>query len=40
VIAQSDQHFDVVALEYSIAGLICSVTCGLEAVMVGWPGAA
>ena len=31
---------DLVPLEYSIAWLICAVTCGLEAVMVGWPGAA
>jgi hypothetical protein len=31
---------DPVPLEYSIACLICSVTCGLEAAMVGWPGAA
>ncbi len=30
---------DPVPLEYSIAWLICSVTCGLEAMMVGWPGA-
>ena len=29
-----------VPLEYSIAWLICAVTCGREAVMVGWPGAA
>jgi hypothetical protein len=29
-----------VPLEYSIAWLICTVTCGREAVMVGWPGAA
>jgi hypothetical protein len=27
-------------LENSIAWLICSVTCGREAVMVAWPGAA
>ena len=31
---------DPVPLEYSIAWLICSVTCGRAAVMVGWPGAA
>lgn len=27
-------------LEYSIAWLICAVTCGRDAVMAGWPGAA
>ncbi|HEX5297144.1 MAG TPA: hypothetical protein VFW50_09165 [Streptosporangiaceae bacterium] len=31
---------DPVPLEYSIAWLICSVTCGLEPAMVGWPGVA
>jgi hypothetical protein len=30
---------DAVPLKYSIVGLICVVTCGREAVMVGWPGA-
>ncbi|MGB9227961.1 CHAT domain-containing protein [Mycobacterium sp.] len=30
---------DPVPLEYSIAWLICAVTCGREALMVGWPGA-
>jgi hypothetical protein len=28
-----------VPLEYSIVWVICVVTCGLEAVTVGWPGA-
>src|SRR5215469_11732648 len=31
---------DPVPLEYSIAWLTCAVACGLDAVMVGWPGAA
>ena len=31
---------ELVPPKYSIAWLICAVTCGREAVMVGWPGAA
>jgi hypothetical protein len=34
----ADQELEPVPPEYSIAWLICAVTCGLEAVMVGLAG--
>jgi hypothetical protein len=37
--AADDLQPDRVPLKYSIAWLICAVTCGQEAVMVSWPGA-